>query len=116
MNDLTTGLSGIMVTGKGWGVYRDGSGGSFPVQGSAAGVTYSGGYTAEWIVEDFTDATTGALVPFADYGTVTFSGLTTSLPSWSLTPSEAVELLQGDVVLSTPSFPSGDGFSVSYTE
>jgi len=115
VNDLSTGLSGIMVTGDGWGVYSDGSGSSFAEQGSTAGLSYSGGYTAEWIVEDPEAAATATLEPFADYGTVTFSDLTTSLSSWSLTSSEAVEMVQGNTVLSTPSPPSTDGFSVSYT-
>jgi hypothetical protein len=115
VNDLSTGLSGIMITGDGWGVYSDGSGSSFLEQGSTAGLSYSGGYTAEWIVEDPEAAATATPESFADYGTVTFSDLTTSLSSWSLTSSEAVEIMQGNTVLSTPSPPSTDGFSVSYT-
>jgi hypothetical protein len=113
VDNLSTGLSGIMVTGAGWGVYTDGSGGYLTYQGSTAGLSYSGGYTAEWIVEDLQQG--GVLVPFADYGTVTFSNTRTSLPSWSLTSSEGVEIAQGGTVLSTPSPPSGSGFSVSYT-
>ncbi len=115
VNDLSTGLSGIMITGEGWGVYSDGSGSSFPEQGSTAGLSYSGGYTAEWIVEDPGTGTTTTPAPFADYGTVTFSDLTTSLPSWSLTSDEAVEMVQRSTVLSTPSPPSTHGFSVNYT-
>ncbi|MCL6095295.1 MAG: G1 family endopeptidase, partial [Actinobacteria bacterium] len=118
VDDLSTGLSGIMITGEGWGVYVDGSGSSFPEQGSTADVFYSGGYTAEWIVEDPASQVkpTDVLVPFADYGTVTFSDLTTSLSPWYLTSSEAVEIYQNGTVLSTPSVPPGnDGFSVSYT-
>lgn len=113
VDDLSTGLSAIMVTGSGWGVYTDGSGGSFTDQGSAVGISYSGGYTAEWVEEDYKSA--GALTPFADYGTVVFSDLGTSLGSWSLTPSEALEIVQDGQVLSTPSAPSGGNFSVSYT-
>ena len=113
VDDFTTGLSGVMVTGEGWGVASDASSGTFPEQGSTVGLSYGGGYTAEWIVEDY--ALSGALVAFADYGAVSFSGLTTSLPSWSLTPSEAMEIVQGGAVVSTPSAPSSDAFSVSYT-
>lgn len=112
VDDLTTGLSGVMVTGKGWGVSADGGNGSFLQQGSTAGLSYAGGYTAEWIVED--RGQNGSTVPFVDYGTVTFSDLRTSLPSWSLTPSEGLEIAQNGVVLSTPSTPSNGGFSVSY--
>src|ERR1019366_4292737 len=53
LNNLTTGLSGTMVTGEGWGVAPIGA--SFTYQGPTAGLTYSGGYTAEWIVEDNTN-------------------------------------------------------------
>jgi len=115
LDDLSTGQSGIMVTGAIWGVYTDGSHAPFPEQGSTAGASYAGGYTAEWIVEDYTLFASGQEAPFADYGTVSFSDLTTSLPSWSLTPSEELELSPGGTVLSTPSAPSNDGFSVSYT-
>jgi len=115
VDDLTTGLSGIMVTGEGWGVASDGSSTqTFPVQGSTSGLTYSGGFTAEWIVEDFSDST-GSTVPLANYGTVTFSNLQTSLPTWSLTTGEGWSIAQNGVTLSTPSAPSTAGFSVSYT-
>jgi hypothetical protein len=114
VDDLTTGLSGIMVTGEGWGVAADGAS-SFSKQGSTAGLRYGGGYTAEWIVEDYSNADEGAMVPLADFGSVTFTDLRTSLPSWALSPSEGEAIAQGGAVLSTPSAPSGEGFSVSYT-
>jgi len=113
IDDLTTGLSGVMVTGEGWGVSEDAGNGSFAEQGSTAGLSYSGGYTAEWIVEDYTQ--NGSLVPLADYGTVDFTDLKTSLASWYLTANEGWAIVQNGVVLSTPSSPSSDGFSVSYT-
>lgn len=112
VDDLSTGLSGVMITGEGWGVYVDGSGGSFPLQGSTAGLSYAGGSTAEWIVED-PSGTPPA--PLADYGTVTFTDLGTSLQGWYLSPGEAWEIVQGGVALSTPSAPSGSGFSTTYT-
>lgn len=112
VDDLTTGLSGVMVTGQGWGVLADAGNGTFLKQGSTAGLSYSGGYTAEWIVEDYSE--NGGMVPFASYGTVTFTQLTTSLASWYLAPSDAVAMAQNGVLLSTPSAPSGGGFSVSY--
>jgi hypothetical protein len=113
LDDLTTGLSGVMITGEGWGVSADAGDGTFAEQGSTSGLSYSGGYSAEWIVEDYAEG--GAQVPFADYGVLTFTGLTTSLPSWSLTTSEGEELIQNGTVVSTPSVPSADGFSVTYT-
>ena len=112
VDDLTTGISGVMVTGEGWGVLPDGSS-TFPSQGSTVGLTYLGGYSAEWIVEDYDQ--NGSQVPFADYGTVTFTDLSTSLSSWSLTWSESIALVQSGTVLSTPAPPTGTGFSVSYT-
>jgi hypothetical protein len=112
VDDLTTGVSGWAVLGTAWGVGPD-SASTFTEQGSLAALSYSGGYTAEWIVED--PAQSGTQAPFVDYGTVTFSDLETSLSSWSLTPDEALELVQNGTVLSTPSAPSSDGFSVSYT-
>jgi len=112
VDDLTTGLSGVMVTGNGWGVSADAGNGTFLKQGSTDGLSYSGGYTAEWIVEDYSQ--NGAAVPLADYGTVNFTGLKTSLP-WSLTSSEGLAMVQNGVVVSTPSPPSSSGFSVSYT-
>ena len=113
VDDLTTGLSGVMVIGQGWGVTADGGDGSFVEQGSTAGLAYEGGYTAEWIVED--PGLSGLILPFADYGTVNFTSLRTSLLSWSLTSSEGIAIAQNGAVLSTPSSPSNSGFSVSYT-
>jgi hypothetical protein len=44
-----------------------------------------------------------------------FSGSTTSLTSWTLDPSYAVRLVDGDgAPLSTPSVPGDNGFNVSY--
>lgn len=112
IDDLTTGLSGWMVSGVGWGVGED-SAGSFSEQGTAPAASYSGGYTAEWVVED--NGPSGSPVPFADYVTVAFTNLTTSLSSWSLTPAESIAIFQDGALLSQPSVPSNDGFSVSYT-
>jgi hypothetical protein len=112
LDDLTTGESGVMVTGEGWGVSFDGSG-TFSDQGSTANLFYSGGTSAEWIAEDYEQA--GSLVPLAAYGTLTFSQLTTSLSPWSLTASDAVEMVQNGSVLSVPSAPGSDSFTVAYT-
>jgi hypothetical protein len=116
VDDLTTGLSGIMVAGAGWGVSSDASSTqTFSDQGTTTGLTYSGGYTAEWIVEDFAVGSTASIVPLANYGTVTFTGLQTSLATWSLTMGEALAIAQDGVTLSMPSAPSTAGFSVGYT-
>ncbi|HVB00371.1 MAG TPA: G1 family glutamic endopeptidase [Acidimicrobiales bacterium] len=113
VDDLTTGLTGIMRTGDGWGVSTGGSTGSFTPQGSTVGLSYSGAYTGEWIVED--PESNGSLATFADYGTVSFTNLTTSISSWSLTPGEGYEIVQANTVISTPSSPSNGAFSVTYT-
>lgn len=113
LEDLHTGLAGFMVTGEGWGVASIGSG-TFPYQGTTTDLAYSGGYTAEWIVEDY--EFDGSWAPFANYGTVNFSDLQLGgLSPWYLTASEGLEIVQDGVVLSTPSAPGNDSFSVSYT-
>jgi hypothetical protein len=118
LDDLTTAVSGVMHTGDYWGTVSDLDPSTFvTTEGDAALVSYSGGLTAEWIVEDYGTAG-GSLVPFADFGTVTFTGLATNLPTWGLTASEQVGL--GDrngLLLAVPSAPdsSGKGFSVAYT-
>ena len=103
LEDLTTGISGLMVTGEGWGVTTGGCASTFTEQGSTATLTYAGGTTAEWIVEDFDRNSTE--VPFADFGTVSFGDLTTSLSSWSLTPDEQWGIVQGGSVLGSALSP-----------
>ncbi len=117
VDNLSTGLSGVLVTGAGWGVMVDNGTGTIAIQGLTTGLTFAGGSTAEWIVEAYTEADSGTLAPFANYGTVSFSNVTTSITGgWSLDPGEAVTLIDGDgAPLSTPSEAQGDGFSVSYT-
>jgi hypothetical protein len=112
LDDLTTGMSGVMTIGSGWGIRSDAAGGAFTQQGDTSGLSFSGGYTAEWIVEDYAEL--GSPVPLAAYGTVDFSDLSTNLPSWSLTGAEGVEIVQDGVVRSVPSAPTPAGFSVSY--
>jgi Peptidase A4 family len=118
LDDLTTRVSGVMHTGDSWGTVEDAT----PTvwvekEGDASGVTYSGGTSAEWIIEDFAFSN-GTLVPFANFGNVAFSNLTTSLPAWSLTAADAIGLRnRKGLLLAAPSAhasPSG-GFSVVYT-
>jgi hypothetical protein len=113
VDDLTTSLSGVMVTGQGYGVLVDSGNGSFPLQGSTANLSYSGGTSAEWILEAYSQG--GSTVSLAAYGTVSFSNLTTSLPSWSLAAGQPVALVQNGNVVSTPSPAGGSGFTLSYT-
>ncbi|KAG9316723.1 peptidase A4 family-domain-containing protein [Chiua virens] len=69
---------------------------------------------AEWIVEDFEE--NGALVPFADFGTVTFSSATASGSSGSTyTPTGAtlIDIEQNNKVLTSVS-TSGSTLTVKY--
>jgi Peptidase A4 family len=116
LDDLTTHVSGVMHTGDQWGTVLDSDPTTFVTTHGDPLVTYTGGLSAEWIVEDY--GTDAGPVPFADFGTVAFTNLTTNLASWSLTNKEKVGL--GDrsgLLLAAPSNPdsTGKGFSVSYT-
>ena len=117
LDDLTTGISGVMTTGQSYGTVLDSSPTTWlHVDGSAAGISFGGGHTAEWIVEAFQSF--GILVPLADFGSVAFTGLTTSVPSWGLTGDEQVGI--GDSFGNLYAAPSGPdssnyGFSITYT-
>jgi len=83
---------------------------------SSSAISYSGPEnSAEWINEDPYDPTTSAYYPFADFGSVTFSAISTDLaaPALSL-QSDGVEMVQSGHVLAEPSAPSGSGFTVTY--
>lgn len=115
IDNLTTGWSGWMVAGGTWGVGRDGSG-SFTNEGSASGISYAGGNTAEWVVEaPGLFATGSAFLTIPDFGTVQFSGLRVGLQSWSLNPGEVYQISYDGQVMATPGPSDGDGFPVSYT-
>jgi hypothetical protein len=117
VSDVNTGLSGIMLTGGTWGVgptstiHTTG----WTVQGSTAALTYSGGYTAEWITEDpgvFNSP--GALQPFANFSSVTWTNLMSSFTTWSLTQSETWAIVQNGVTLAAPISTSTDSFTDTY--
>lgn len=61
---------------------------------------------AEWIVEDFSEG--NSLVPFADFGTVTFTGAKATTASGSVGPSGAtiIDIEQSNKVLTTVSTTS----------
>ncbi|CAL5874387.1 uncharacterized protein PFLUO_LOCUS8683 [Penicillium psychrofluorescens] len=69
-------------------------------------------YNAEWIVEDFSS---GGLVPFADFGTVTFSNAMASDGGSTVGPSGAsiMDIQQNNTVLTTSSI-SGNSVIVQY--
>lgn len=120
VDDLTRGISGVMQTGVGWGTVLDASPTNWLLEeGDASTVSYAGGSSAEWILEDFGQGASGSPVPFADFGTVSFENLTTSLASWSLTSDEAIGLSDpggSGLLLAAPSAPdASNGFSITYT-
>jgi hypothetical protein len=117
VENLNTGLSGVFLISDGWEVVTTAT--SVPVggmQGYATNTSYSGAYSAEWIEEDVTNASSGSLFSLPNYGSVTFFNLRTNLPSWSLTGSDAVEIMTSNgVVVSVPGPVSNDGFTVTFT-
>lgn len=68
---------------------------------------------AEWIVEDFEE--NGSLVPFANFGTVTFTGASATGSSGTVTPAGAtlIDIKQNGKVL-TSSSVSGSTVTVEY--
>lgn len=117
LDDLTKGISGLMTTGGEYGTQSDANLGAWlHDEGSAASISYAGGYSAEWIVEAFALGN-GSIVPLADFGKLTFSGLTASVPSWTLTQPEQIGLGQGPFLVAAPTAPdaTGRGFSIAYT-
>src|SRR5205807_5816433 len=77
IDDLTRGVSGVMMTGGAYGTMLDSQWGTWLNQeGVTPAFSYAGGTTAEWIIEDF-GFSTGGFAPFADFGKAAFTGLTT---------------------------------------
>ena len=73
------------------------------------------GQNAEWIVEDFSE--NGGLVPFADFGQVTFTGCaagTASGGSVGTGGATVIDIEQNGQVLTSVSFPSGSEVQVTY--
>lgn len=69
---------------------------------------------AEWIVEDFSEG--GGLVPLANWGTVTFTGVSAGTSSGTTTPAGAtiIDMEQNGRVLTSVS-ASSSSVTVSYT-
>lgn len=89
-------------------------------QTATAQMSYDGpGASADYIEEDPSiESSFGSLslAPLADFGTVSFSGLTLngSLPPLSFS-TDSIEIVQSGSVLASPSAPtSGGGFTVTY--
>lgn len=114
LDDTTTGRAGVLVAGQSWGVGPD-SGNAYTVQGDATGVSYAGGYTGEWIVEDYTLVATMQEVAFADFGSVAFTNMGLSPGPWYVEPQDEVELIKGGRVVATPTLPNNSTMTVTYT-
>jgi hypothetical protein len=117
VSDVNTGLTAAMITGDIWGVGETSSN-EINDQGSTINYHYSGAYTAEWIVEDPEEGSAspgGALYPFANFGSITFSNTESSFTSWSLTPDEEWGIVQDGVTLAAPTNTTADGFTVTFT-
>jgi hypothetical protein len=57
-----------------------------------------------------------SLFSFANYGSVRFSDVETSLPAgWTLPNTDGTEIVQNGTTLSIPGIVSDDGFTVTYT-
>jgi hypothetical protein len=117
VENLTTGLEGVFGVGLGWEVETIASHtvvGS--LQGIASGTSYSGAYSAEWIVEDPTEASAGSLFSMSNFGTISLTDIETSLPAgWTLPNTDADEIVQNGTTLSVPAPVVNDGFTVTYT-
>jgi hypothetical protein len=75
-----------------------------------------GGQNAEWIVEDFEQ--NGSLVPFANFGTVKFTGASAGISGGSSVGTSGADILdiqQNGKVLTSASTPSSSEVDVSYT-
>ena len=102
-----------MVTREGYWTEPDADPSNVTAQGDASTVpaSYAGASSAEWIVED----PGSPVVPFPDFGTVTFSDLQCS-PSTSIVSDDRV-LMQPNTgsLLAAPGLPNDVGFAVSYS-
>lgn len=102
------------------------SGGSAVIQNLSTGKTVTKTFSgegnrlcetnAEWIVEDFSSG--NSLVPFANFGTVTFTGAsvtTTSGSTLGVSGAEVLDIRQGGTVLTSCSTSGSSSVSCSYT-
>lgn len=110
--DARTGEVGLMATGLTAGIAQGDCStfSNYTPQQDASTYSYSGGTTAEWIAEDPADLN-GNEVPFANFGTVSFSGIGMSTSGSAI----ATEIVQGGQILATPGPLSNNSFTVTYT-
>ncbi len=88
-------------------------------QSASASMAFDGpGAAADWIEEDPATATYGGnvhLLPYADFGSVSFTDLSLNgqAPSLDLA-GDGIALVQSGQIRALPTSPSGNGFSVTY--
>ncbi len=88
-------------------------------QSASASMAFDGpGAAADWIEEDPATATYGGnvhLLPYADFGSVSFTDLSLNgqAPSLDLA-DDGIALVQSGQIRALPTSPSGNGFSVTY--
>ena len=72
------------------------------------------GQNAEWIVEDFEEGS--SLVPFANFGTITFTGCsaTTNSGTTGLTGADTVDIEQNNNVLTSTTIDSSSKVAITY--
>ena len=112
VTDMTSGRFGLLQVGSNWSIFSSRGVAIGPEQGSAAGLSYRGGYSAEWIVEDPTDSGSKRIEPLADFKNVTFRDLTTDLAHWSLPLSDGVEMVQHGRLVSFPTAVANGQFTI----
>jgi hypothetical protein len=116
LEDLTTGREGVFEVGVGWQIESIASGASLNTfQSTNSSETFPGATSAEWIMEDPSDGATNMLLPFANFGTVTFSNLSTDLGVPTLPFSDSYYIFQHNVTLSVPSQVNSNSFNCRYT-
>ncbi len=121
VDDLSRGISGVMIMIYGhayWGTRLDSDPNNwYQQEGNGSPISYTGGYTAEWIVEDFAECTSTScsLVPLADYGTVTFGSLSVNNAAPDLTQAVADGIVHSGIALSIPTPLTATGFTAVYT-
>lgn len=74
-----------------------------------------GGQNAEWIVEDYSSG--GSLVPFADFGTVLFTGAvaeTSDGKDVGTSDATIIDIRQSNEVLTSVTIPSDSEVQVTY--
>jgi hypothetical protein len=116
LSDTSTGEMGLMFTGWTAGIGQGSCSTNGPAlsdytpQQDTSTYSYSGGTTAEWIAED-PSSLNDNMLPLANFGTATFSGISMVTPSTMV----ATDIVKGGQIQATPGPLSNNSFTVAYT-